>query len=204
MANQHRAEWTPDDVREAKNSLIKYYSDQQGSQSTRLVGFAVGLFTLLGLAQVSFDKGLREVYSNFQGFVVFTDIPWFWDFCKVVFLLFSTWLILFFIVRSIFRYAMFGYMSTILMNLPRDVAEQIIVENAKKEEVPVFIDRQQWAFNVATMRALYKDVHLFWIFRARWFFTSGDIACPSCENKGHLLSGAVAFAFAVLLLLFLW
>ena len=49
---------------EAKNSLIRFYTSQQTSQSARLIGFAIALFTLLQTVQNSEREPLSGIFSE--------------------------------------------------------------------------------------------------------------------------------------------
>jgi hypothetical protein len=53
MANEIEPQWEPNQIREARKTLLKHYTAQQNSQGTRLIGFVAGLFVLLQLTQTS-------------------------------------------------------------------------------------------------------------------------------------------------------
>jgi hypothetical protein len=103
-------------ISEARKQLQTYYSDQQNQQMTRLIGFVIGLFTLLQLAQESRNLALSSVFPN----VTIFNMPKYaiyWDPLKVVFLFLGVSLILYFILRTIFRYALYGNMACWVMNI---------------------------------------------------------------------------------------
>ena len=46
------------------NSLVQLYSSNRGSQATRLIGFTVGLFTLIQIVQASAQGKLHNIFGE--------------------------------------------------------------------------------------------------------------------------------------------
>jgi hypothetical protein len=84
MSAEDEVKWTDTQIAEARKALLKHYTDQQNGQITRLVGFAIGLFTLLQLSQALSDRALSQVFPNFPSFIQFT-MSWEGDVLKVTF-----------------------------------------------------------------------------------------------------------------------
>jgi hypothetical protein len=116
MSAEDEVKWTDTQIAEARKALLKHYTDQQNGQITRLVGFAIGLFTLLQLSQALSDRALSQVFPNFPSFIQFT-MSWEGDVLKVTFLFIATWAILYFMLFCILYYAQFSdlrFMDTFL------------------------------------------------------------------------------------------
>jgi hypothetical protein len=188
-----QGKWTYYQISEARKQLQTYYSDQQNQQMTRLIGFVIGLFTLLQLTQLSKSYPLRNVFPSFPHVIGATYAP-FWDFLKVLFLFFGVSLILFFILRTIFRYSLYGSMASWVMNV-KDYEVKKYRNNVEYNEM--------LAFNVILSQGVYKDGHIFGL-PANWFFNLNDPTCPSHENYGIALYIIISAITSLLLLLFLW
>jgi hypothetical protein len=188
MANKNQYNWTPHEVAEARKALLSYYADEQNIQVTRLIGFVVGLFTLLQLALVSKVPKIMEV----TGF-----LPWFWNW-KDLFLFIGTAIILYFILRVIFRYSFFGYLSSNLFIVTVDDAKTVAAENNYESKLNEFL-----AFNLATTRKVYEDTKLFWL-PSNLFFTAGDKKCPSRERWGVKILAIISVVLTFLIIYFLW
>ena len=194
-----------DNFEKAKHSLLSHHTAQQNSQATRLIGFVAGLFVLLQLTQTSKLYELTNVFPNFPTIIVFGDSPVLWDFLKVVFLFMGTWAILFFILRAIFRYAVFGKIAFSAMWVTMDDAKVFVRDYTRKEKKnPVeFEFREIWVLNQAASKKVYHE-KIYLILPAKWFLKFASPECPSREIIGYLFIGAVAFILAFKLLLFLW
>jgi hypothetical protein len=111
---------------ETKDALLRYYSSKQSSQAARLVGFGVALFTLLQVVQQSKDKPLSDIFINtdifFSEFLqtiglseVFSSIG---AGAKFFLFLASLVIIMTFLVRTFFRFAVFAQAAEFLLRLP--------------------------------------------------------------------------------------
>lgn len=117
---------------EAKSALLSHYSEQQVSQGARLIGFAVALFTLVQTVQSTHDGGLSVLFPFDLGW----SVP---GILKLPFLFAGIFILMTFIVRTIFRYAAMAYLVQCLIELsPVDVAAdqsyQTIVQYRATEE----------------------------------------------------------------------
>jgi hypothetical protein len=193
-----------DKIEDTKQALLNHYTAQQNGQVTRLVGFVIGLFTLLQLAQGLVDKAFNKIFSAFPSLIQF-PMPWEGDVLKTLFLFFGTWIILYFILRSISRFAVFGKMVSYAMWVTKEGAKDIVSVYAKKWNVkPMeFENRRIWVLNEAVSEKVYHEP-IYWKLRARWFLRFDMPECPSCERVGYYLTFGFAFLLAFLLLLFLW
>jgi hypothetical protein len=193
-----------DKIESAKQALLKHYTDEQNGQITRLLGFAVGLFTLLQLAQSLGDKAFNQIFICFPSLIQFTQ-PWEGDVLKTLFLFLGTWVILYFILRSIFRFAVFGLFTSYVMWVTiveaRETVRSHVLKNHKKPAT--YEHRELWVVNQATSKFVY-DRSVYHSVKAKWFFSTGYPNCPDRKNTGYFFSLSVAFVIAFLLLLFLW
>ena len=209
MSDESSGKWDPESLDKSREVLLNYYVSEQNSQSTRLVGFTVGLFALLSLAMSSGQNTLHATYSNYQGFLVFADVPLFWDYLKVIFLYIGTSVILFAILRAIFRYSYWGQLTTAVIfeakegkegmdELLKDVIERR--KNEKQDKPP----NELSDLNVASVRYIYGK-KIFGL-PASWFVSVDPSYCdyPNHSRRGVLFLSGLAMFFAILLLLFLW
>jgi hypothetical protein len=210
--------WELDRSAEARRALLSHYTAQQNGQVTRLVGFVIGLFTLLQLSQALGDKALNQIFRNVPGFIQFT-MPWIGDVLKTLFLFFGTWIILYFILRAIFRFAFYGYLTSEVMIVTDEEAVKAVEDEAKekvkregkaqdqeeiKKEFKKFKDREIWALNTATLRHEYDGKKIYYV-PAKWFFALPYAPkYPNREKTGIIFLLIVSFVLAFLLLLFLW
>jgi len=203
-ANGNQGKWSYYQISEARKQLQTYYSDQQNQQMTRLIGFVIGLFTLLQLTQSSKSSPLSSVFPYFPSVIEATYAP-FWDFLKVVFLFFGVSLILFFILRTIFRYALYGNMACWVMNINYGD----IMKNKDKWSGC----NEMFAFNYSLSLEIYRTARttarIFGIVPANWFFhfvdkDKKDTEHPSHEKCGHVFCIFISALTSLLLLLFLW
>jgi hypothetical protein len=189
-------------LRKQEAALLSQYTAQQNGQGTRLIGFVVGLFTLLQLTQALDQSALSRIFPNFISFLQLTA-PW-GDFLKVLFLFMGTWVILYFILRSIFRFSVYGHLSSAAMYVTEEEAEEVVVDYSKNSKNPEKYKKLAvWAINIAVARIVYdKKV---WRLPACWFASlPKDPKYPNCYKKGFGFLSAFSFVVAFLLLLFLW
>jgi hypothetical protein len=207
-AKDNQGKWTYTQISEARKQLQTYYSDQQNQQMTRLLGFVVGLFTLLQVTQSSKSSPLSSVFPHFPSASIkaryapfWLRIGWLspaenWDFLKVVFLFLGVSLILYFILRTIFRYALYGNMASWVMNIKYDNVMEYKDKGGCNE---------MYALNHALSEKIYDDANIFWIFPANWFFkVDEDTKYPSREKCGYAVCMFISIVTSLLLLLFLW
>jgi hypothetical protein len=194
-----------DKIEEAKATLIDHYTKQQNAQGTRLIGFVAGLFVLLQVTQTSIEYGLTKIFPNLSTIIISGNIAILWDVLKFLFLFLLTSAILFYTLRTIFRYAVFGILSTEVMWVTKDEAREIVRVFAKKDnEKPEYYEfRELWVVHRATASEAYGK-NIYWKIKARWFMASANPEFPSCENTGFWLCGAFALILAFILLIFLW
>jgi hypothetical protein len=205
MSADDEVKWTDTQIAEARKALLKHYTDQQNGQITRLVGFAIGLFTLLQLSQTLSDRALSQVFPNFPIFIQFT-ISWEGDVLKVIFLFVATWAILYFILRSIFRFAYYGHLSSEILYTTEDEAKNVVHDEAVrvKRQQAEFAQREIWALSTATARRLYDKKKIYGL-PAKWFFSlQVHPNYVKCDNQGFRVLLLISLALAFLLLLFLW
>jgi len=115
---------------EVKNALLRYYSESQTSQGARLIGFVVALLTFLQLVQVG---GLlsKILFIGIFGLTVY-------------------------IVRSIFRFAVFGMLCSSLISIsPKDL----------KESQNIHL-----AIHYAAIGKI-ESIRIYLIFRLSWFIS---------------------------------
>jgi hypothetical protein len=101
------------DFNSAKEALLKYYSDTQISLGARLIGYIVALFTLFEAVSNFSKSGFSDI---FLGVTITTD-P-FTSFAKLALFFVGTWLLIIYIIRTIFRYAACAGFCNYLMGLP--------------------------------------------------------------------------------------
>ena len=195
---REKIKWEPCEIAETRKALLDLYVHQQTAQGTRLIGFVAALFVLLQLTQASKSYRLTEVFASFPPIIPFGNVPLLWDFLKVIFLFLATTLIMYLILRSIFRFAFYGYMSSEIMVVTEDDAKDAIIENAKTPNIGSL-----WAFHKATARVVYNK-KVYWFFPAYLFFRIGDSKFPDRDKQGFLVLLIISLATAFLLLLFLW
>ena len=189
----NQIKWSYYQISEARKAVQTYYADQQSQQGARLVGFVIGLFTLLQLAQASKNLRLSGVFPNFPKVIEAINAP-FWDFLKVLFLLAGTTIIMFFIFRTIFRYSLYGVMAS----------QVFIVKESEIEKYKQDSDYNELhAFNQVVAVDAYKNKKVFWL-PARWFMSLDDKECPICERTGSTILAGASFLLSIILLIFLW
>jgi hypothetical protein len=188
MANDNQSKWSYYQIAEARKALQNYYTDQQNQQGTRLIGFVIGLFTLLQLTQTSKNSPLSGVFPNFPKIINVTLCPLLSDSLKVVFLFVGTAFIIFFILRTIFRYALYGTMASYIMTV---------------NNYDIKGCNEMYALNLAISKDFYTYKTVFGL-HARYFLTVGDKEYPHREWEGVAILASISIFITFLLLLFLW
>ena len=76
-------------------------------------------------------------------------------------------------MRSIFRFAFYGYLSSEIMGVTEDEARIAVQDEAKStnKEPIAFKDREIWALNTSTLRRTYDRLKIYYILPAKWFFS---------------------------------
>lgn len=173
---------------ETKNALLRHYASNQSSQSARLIGFLIGLFTLLQTVQQSQKEPLAGIFKNIEFALTFEIHPSVGDVFKLFFFSVFVWVSLVFIVRTIFRFQLFSYSSNYLITLKLSD----LSEHSKK------------AIHSAIQEATFDKVcaqNVFGIFRLSWFISrdTGE------EHRiGLILCMFLAFLATLILIWFLW
>jgi hypothetical protein len=133
---------------DGKKTLIEFYSEMQSALGTRLIGFVVGLFALLQLVQFSKSARLGEIFPIFKNWQDFGS-QW-----KFIFLFIGVLILMVYIVRTIFRYAVYGrFMIKVL--------EQNIVQIGSNESATNKIH--------TLVMSKMSNQKLYWIFPSSWF-----------------------------------
>lgn len=186
---------------ETKNALLKYYADSRASRGMHLIGFTAGLFTLIQIVQYSNQGPLSKIFSNIE--VLFSDFPVDFEF------LIPTWLsslmlvlkfsffflavcgLLFFIIRTIFRFAVYAYFSDYLIRVKPDEIECNFNESIHD------------AIHTKIMEEFESDdKKVYRFFRLMWFIHSGKK--ESQHQKGYEICAVLAIVFTLVLLWFIW
>ena len=170
---------------EDRDVLLRYYSEIQSSQSARLIGFSVALFTLLQMVQLSGQGTFSKIFP----FVSMSVPSWLITILNfVVFLIFlgTVFLLNLYIIRSIFRYAVYGLLISQLMYVSQTVAKPQKDESFLRVISKIAVERIE-------KRKLYTFIPLIWFISAKRFERD--------NKKGWLFSGFLAI---VLALSFLW
>lgn len=173
-----------DQLEEARAELLRHYVDLQTSQSTHLIGFVAGIFTLV--SAVSSNDRLFKVFTEGSGIIISFQLPqWlgFWLFYGAVMVL------LFFVLRSVFRFTVFGYLSVYVV-----LVTQNDIGNAQE---PPVISRVQ----VATAARLRTANRKSFGFPAMWFLATSD---GNEECKGWVVCALLALVFSAILIGLIW
>jgi hypothetical protein len=198
-----------DDIEKAKLELYNHFTDIQNNQGTRLLGFVAGLFVLLQLTQTSKVYFLATVYDSFPTIKVLGDASlfWLWDVLKVAFLFAGTWAVLFFVMRTILRYSVFGQLTSNAIWVTKDDAKNFVRAYAEEKKMkPMdFEYRKAWVLAETTAEKVYHET-IYWKLPAKWFLTFElpTRKCPHCEKRGYYFIGTVSIVLTILIILFLW
>lgn len=169
---------------EIKNSLIHYYTAQQTSQSARLIGFLVALFTLLQTVQYSKLYPLNGLFPN--TIITFPCLAWFTELLKLLLLLLGILFLMVFIVRTVFRFSIYADLSGMMM--------EINLNDSKAEEPPI---SHSAAHNKLVSKVAAKKVY--WIFKLGWFIPGFDEL-----KKGWISSLLVGGILTIIIFALLW
>ena len=187
---------TEDDFKKAQETLLGYYGNLQSLQGTRLIGFVAGLFTLLQLAQYSgdhfdafnIDWGFDLNFSSILGYV------------KIFLLFLGCLIILYFILRTIYRYCLYGYLPSKIITARKEEAEQVLKDWEGKKHTSSAL----YALNTSIFRKVHSE-KVFGI-KSYYFYSVLD---PKPEYQGNKSAGVkrlagLAVVVSFLLILFLW
>ena len=191
--------WDDQEIEETRKTLLSYYTSLQGSQSTRLIGFVAGLFTLLQLAQVAKTSAFGLIFPNIN-FGLY--LPPFWmEFLKFLPLYAGTVIILFFMFRAIFRFCLFGHYSSAIISLDKTDFQSVMEEHPEEKKMrrPVFIGNL-----AASIKLIKENRRAYIFFRSIWFlkFKTSKYEAPS--YKGALVLTGLSVSIAFLILFILW
>ena len=174
--------------REAKSALLHYYSSNRDSHGVRLIGFTAGLFTLIQIVQNSKKEPLSGIFTKTS--VILGGIPpSYTEAFKLLVFFAGNGLLLFFIIRSIFRFAVFGYLSEFTLAVNSDETFE------RAEAIHMAIHKIVEKKIVSTKKKLYG------VFPLRWFVSTGK---DSEHWKGYSLCVFLAVGFTFLLISILW
>lgn len=192
------------EISSVRNTLLKHYGDQQRSQGTRLIGFVAGLFALWTLTSdvLRLSQVFEFPYIPWLTDWVLSLEPWLVDFSKIAFLFLGTSVILYFILRAIFRYSFYGHMVNAVIYIPKEEIEKLLKEEKHARNLRM---NNLYSLHLATTFYVYSCKKIFRL-PARWFFSLGSIgkAYPNKEIIGNCFLGLLAGFFSLLLLLFMW
>jgi hypothetical protein len=198
MAKKEHSRPTPSQIIETKTSLIHYYTSQQTSQSARLIGFTIALFTLLQVVQYSKQEPLSGIFRELarqissvssklgisETVVMYTWIGEIVKFC-VLFLSISflmTWLI-----RTVFRFLVYAYHAQYVMFVGKDEIDS---------SLPI-----HYAIHEATFDRI-KEIKAYWLFPLKWFMRKGKE--KTLTRKGWKRSIVMAIISTLILLWLIW
>jgi len=173
------------DLINAKNGILKHYTDEQGSSSTRLIGFFAALFALSqGLQRVQDNKAISQSFPRIDAklYQLSLSNPAFLEMLKFTFLFATLFVLLTFVFRAIFRFAIYGLMASAVLAVNRNeireatrkYVEYVNRENAKHGSGEKDVTKEDIDFHfrihlgvVSNIRE--KDLKIFWLFPTRWF-----------------------------------
>lgn len=168
-------EWNKQDLYDALNTEIEYYTSQMSSQAERLIGFAIILFTIVQAIQYSRQNSLSTIFPDVSGWfqsqwlssnIVFQSLArvhalelfqFFFLFAIIV-------VLLVFIFRTIFRYTIFGYSLA--------YARLVTLEDTISSDGSTLFD----AIRLCTLDKLRKAKRKSFLFPSEWFFEAEDSA----------------------------
>lgn len=175
---------------ETKSALLRHYSEQQTSQGTRLIGFAVSFFTLIQTVQVSYSDKLAEVFAPLNQL----PLPSFAVVVKPLLLLsmFSiASILMIFIVRTVFRFAAVAILIQSLLELPPTT------NDANQSLTTVISNRMREEFEK-------RNAKLYWLFPATWFVKRDSDRGRRENRNGWCLSLSIAVFLNLILFMLLW
>ncbi len=213
-------------IEDAKSKLLDFYTSQQSSQAERLIGFVIALFALLTLAQGVDKSRLGTLFTHVSSITALVKIVPLsgcgWETMKFIILFAGVTLLFFFILRAIYRFAVFGKMFSAVQYVTTKDVKQWIVDFANDKNINLtedankadFIERSLWAtLNAAARIALIDEDKNGKTKQKRvpflpicWFITHDDpdpkFNCK--ENCGYLSLFLSSLFLAFLLILILW
>lgn len=168
----------------AKNSLLRYYSSQQTSQGTRLIGFTVGLFTLLQTVQYAQEVSLSKVFPDLTECIRIIEVcAWLGESVKFSLLFLAIFILLTWTVRTIFRFLVYAYFAERLMKVTQEgIGEPM----------------HSTIHSTITEKLDEENVKAYWFFPLTWFFRRKD------KLKGWICCLFLAGLCTLILLWFLW
>lgn len=185
------------EFRETKNALLRYYTSNLTSQGARLIGVAIAAFTLIQTVQHSKEEPLSRIFSyasavlyRFAQILKLSElIPSFVATLKLVLFGGILFALLFFIVRSIFRFVMFGYYSSYLIRV-------------KYSEISESTKPLHYAIHHTVLNNIRgANQKLYGIFPLIWFVARGE---ARQHWIGLVICGISALFSTSILLWFLW
>lgn len=194
-----------EDFKEAQANLLHYYAQQQSAQGPRLIGFSIGLFTLFQLVLTS--QKVSQLLPNLIFPSVFTPLGN--DVFKLLFLLIASSIIMYFILRTVFRYCLYGYLPSGIMCTCRKDAEDTITEYNNQYMKDNNGRSYEYSALFAVNTSAFRLIHCKWLyglFHAYWFYSIKD---PNPQYKSNQRVGAIilailAFIISCLLITFFW
>jgi hypothetical protein len=194
---------TEDDFKKAQETLLGYYGDLQSSQGTRLIGFAVGLFALLQIAQ--YPEGSSHAFNKYLAFNL--NLSSIFAGFKVAVLFGGCLIILYFILRAIFRYSLFGYLPSKIITARKEEAELVLAEWKGRADLKGKEPTSSalYALNTSIFRKVHDENTVFRI-KSRYFYSVLD---PNQQYQGNERAGKVILLFLAVvlsgvLIAFLW
>jgi hypothetical protein len=151
-------------VDKIKSDLLSYYSSQQISQGARLVGFAVGTFTLLQV--VLHQNHISEIFPDARLILTSNEFLVSDGFWKVFILALGTFMLLVWLIRAIFRFAVFSCLANWTKLVYHKKVQEYI--SSSKDELSIH------AAVMGCARIKYSEEknhkHLYWLLPSAWFF----------------------------------
>lgn len=170
-----------------RSALLRYYTDQQVSQSARLIGFTLALFTLFQIVQSSRTDRFSYIFPALINIDVSPCLKFLFFFCLV-------WVLFIFLIRAIFRFSVFGLASGHAIFVTDSEVQKMRDEQKGKNEP----EKDEFhIFHDAVFKRL-SEKRVFGFIRVEWFYAVGK------EAIGYLISVIFGFVFSVLLLWLLW
>jgi hypothetical protein len=192
--------WYDKNIEEARRALLTYYTSLQSSQTTRLIGFVAGLFTLLQLTQVSKSLTLHTMFSSFPIIINFPVIVW--EAIRFVTLFGGIFIIIFFILRAIFRFCIFGLLSSAVANLSEEDYDTVLkdIGNVAEKKGPI-----QLMKIVASWKVVVKDNRkAYGVLPAKLFVQFNHKEYKTPKYWGAFWLALLSFIITILILAILW
>ena len=210
----------PNDLLNAKNGLLKHYTDEQGSSSTRLIGFFAALFALSqGLQRVGDGKSISGAFPAIDAWLQGNCLSSLPEQLKLSLLFATFFVLLTFVFRAIFRFATYGLMVSELLGVncsqirgaTSDFVNKENEENAKdKNDKKIKLIKLteedielHFRIHLGVASSIKEKNHrIFGIFRAKWFLEAYD---KSWEGLwGWLICFSMSTFMTTLVLWFIW